>query len=111
MTTGKTNYNKLIVYTPQEILSFNTILNFNNFKTGMFMRFSNYYYSVADNSYQSMMPRYYLLDVFAEYDFKIYSLKLTLRADVKNILDKQYEVILNYPMPGRSFRAGIKYNI
>jgi outer membrane cobalamin receptor len=32
---------------------------------------------------------------------KDYRLKVT--AEVNNLLDQQYDVILNYPMPGRNF--------
>ncbi|MBO4905668.1 MAG: TonB-dependent receptor [Bacteroidaceae bacterium] len=35
---------------------------------------------------------------------------LQLRADIKNILDQQYEIIRHYPMPGRSFLISLQYN-
>ena len=37
--------------------------------------------------------------------YKKYSIKLLL--EVNNVLNQQYEVILNYPMPGRNYRFGI----
>ena len=37
--------------------------------------------------------------------------QLTLRADLVNAFDKRYEVIGRYPMPGRSYRLSIKYQI
>lgn len=37
--------------------------------------------------------------------------RLTLRADILNILDKQYEVVARYPMPGRSWRATVTYTL
>lgn len=39
---------------------------------------------------------------------KINSFKVHLSAECNNILNKQYEVVRSYPMPGRSFRFGIK---
>ena len=34
-----------------------------------------------------------------------------LRLDVKNIFNKQYEIVRFYPMPGRSWQLAIKYHI
>lgn len=35
--------------------------------------------------------------------------KLTLKAEVRNIFDKDYEHVLGYSMPGRSFYLGLRY--
>lgn len=36
---------------------------------------------------------------------------LELRGDILNLLDKQYEVVARYPMPGRSWRLTLKFNL
>ena len=36
---------------------------------------------------------------------------LELRADVKNLFDRHYEVVKNYPMPGRSWMFSLGYKI
>ena len=36
---------------------------------------------------------------------------LTGRLDVKNLFDEQYEIVRNYPMPGRSYQLTINYKI
>lgn len=36
--------------------------------------------------------------------------KLNLQVEVLNLLDKQYDIVENYPMPGRQFRASITIN-
>lgn len=33
-----------------------------------------------------------------------------VRADVKNLLDKQYEIVGHYPMPGISWQVSLKYS-
>lgn len=35
---------------------------------------------------------------------------LTLRGAIQNLLDKEYEYVQGYPMPGRSFFLGLRYN-
>ena len=29
--------------------------------------------------------------------------------DLKNVFDKQYEIVANYPMPGRNYQISINY--
>ncbi len=41
--------------------------------------------------------------------FRLGNKKLELRADLINMLDKQYEVVARYPMPGRSWQATVKF--
>lgn len=36
---------------------------------------------------------------------------LTLRGEINNLFDKDYEYVKNYPMPGRSFFLGLRYDI
>ena len=43
------------------------------------------------------------------YDFDKYG-KLTLRGEVLNLFDKNYAYIKGYPMPGRSYFVGMRYN-
>ena len=42
-------------------------------------------------------------------DFKKYG-GLTLRGEIQNLLDKEYEYVKGYPMPGRSFFIGMRYD-
>lgn len=50
---------------------------------------------------------------FAECDLsfwrtlKVGPVECTLRAAVLNLLDKQYDIVAHYPMPGRSWRVGV----
>lgn len=41
--------------------------------------------------------------------FRLRKYKIELRADLINMLDKQYEVVARYPMPGRSWQATVKF--
>lgn len=51
---------------------------------------------------------WYTSDMSAGYRFPLSGLTLTALLEVNNLLDQQYEVILNYPMPGRNFRITLK---
>lgn len=43
--------------------------------------------------------------------FPIGKSRIEARFDIKNLLDKQYEIVRLYPMPGRSYQATIKYTL
>ena len=43
-------------------------------------------------------------------DFSSYG-DLTLRGEINNLLDKNYSYVKGYPMPGRSFYLGLRYDI
>ena len=68
-----------------------------------------------ENSQYNYMQPWYTSDVQASYRFPLkrkssrQELKLSLEAN--NLLDQQYDVIANYPMPGRNFSIGIEVNL
>ena len=37
--------------------------------------------------------------------FRVFALPLTVRASVLNLTDKQYDIVMHYPMPGRSWKV------
>ena len=39
--------------------------------------------------------------------FRIKSVNLKVTAEVNNVFDQAYDVVLNYPMPMRNYRFGI----
>lgn len=49
----------------------------------------------------------FLLDVNAGYRFKTDFAKIKLSGRVENLLDKSYELVKYYPMPGRAYYVGV----
>ena len=49
------------------------------------------------------------LGLTKEFDFKRFDLRAT--AEVNNLFNQQYEVISNYPMPGRNFKLILQFDI
>lgn len=41
--------------------------------------------------------------------FRLGKSTVEVRADVRNLLDKQYEIVGSYPMPGRSWMVTVKF--
>ena len=54
---------------------------------------------------------YYELGASAYHRFHVGYGVMELRFDVKNLTDKQYEIVGAYPMPGRSYQLSINYKL
>lgn len=70
-------------------------------------------YTVPENNLQTQLPAYLIADFFASYRFcseKKFNFKFSI--EIKNILDRQYESVRSYYMPGRNiaFAAEIIFN-
>ncbi len=101
----------LLPYTPEEIVSALASYDFSKFQVGASLQHKSYIFTTIDNDLGLIIDDYTLLDVFASYKLDLFTNKLLLRVDLQNILDEQYQVFLNYPMPGRNIRGTISYEI
>ena len=54
---------------------------------------------------------WYTHDLSASYRFKLGATHLKAAIEVNNLLNQQYEVILNYPMPGRNYKLTLKFDL
>ena len=68
-----------------------------------------YYERVNRPEYQ--MPGYADQSISLQKNFKWKSCQWLLSAECLNFLDESYEVVRSFPMPGRSFRIGVKLEI
>ncbi|MCS7176475.1 MAG: TonB-dependent receptor [Candidatus Kapabacteria bacterium] len=65
-------------------------------------------WSQPDNAPESTMPPYGLLDCALSYQWPLAAATATFRVALRNAGDVRYEVIRNYPLPGRSVRAEVE---
>ncbi len=102
-------YNKQLVYIPKSSGSFGIsidseigTISINNTITGL--RYTN-----ADNT--SSLPAFTLTDVVISRKIDLGLFGILVRGVVSNLFDVDYQSVLDYPMPGRSFRIsfGVEY--
>lgn len=106
------NFDKYIIYTPQEIINSTVNLNCEPLMLQLNCEYSSHRFALPDNSYQSILPNYFILNSAIFYRIEINNnMNLRLQLELNNILDKNYQMILNYPMPGRIFRIGANIEI
>lgn len=68
-------------------------------------------YSTNENMDISRISPHHELGLAVYRDFRWRSLGGTLRADVVNLTDEQYDIVRLYPMPGRSWKISLKLDI
>lgn len=103
------HYGKQIAYTPLHSGSAalgwaNPWVNLSIHGTGTSSRWAN------NNHYDgTRVGGYWDMGVTAYRAFRLRHGGLRIRADVKNILGQQYEIVGNYPMPRRSWQMSVAY--
>ncbi|MDR0938530.1 MAG: TonB-dependent receptor [Mediterranea sp.] len=65
-------------------------------------------YALGQDIAANRLPGYSDHSLAASRDLKLGKLTATASVEVLNLLDRNYEIIKSFPMPGRSFRATIK---
>lgn len=104
----KVTYNHQIPYTPRHSGSARCALEMPWFNLSYTLitsgeRFSNQY-----NAPEYRLEGYTEHSLSAWRTFKINKCTLSLQGEILNLFDKEYEVVQNYPMPGRQFRGSIR---
>ncbi len=109
--TGGDNYGHQIPYIPVNSGSFIANAQWNAFSLNYSFIYTGERYSQKTNIQASHLEPWYTHDISAGYELKVKSDTLKLIAEVNNLANQYYDVISNFPMPGRSFRIIIRYNI
>lgn len=107
--SGSSSYNLQLAYTPEHTVSGavsyeNPWVNLSMHITGMSSRWANNeHYETTD------------IDGYAEFGLTVWKTlrlghhQIEGRVDVKNLFNKQYELVRLYPMPRRNFQISINY--
>lgn len=68
-------------------------------------------YNQQENIDYNYMPAWYTSDLSLMYRFRWVKIRCKATLEVNNLLDQQYDVILNYPMPGRNYAISMEVEI
>lgn len=104
---GKT-YKHQIAYTPRVSASGQASIESPWINVSYSLLYSGSRYALAQNIKENRLPGYTDHSLSFYRDFTTGKLNWTINAEVLNLMDKNYEIVKNFPMPGRSFRATLK---
>ena len=64
----------------------------------------------ATTTAATFLQPWYTHDISANYAFHLGKVNMKVTAEVNNLLNQQYDVVLNYPMPGRNYKLILKFD-
>ena len=108
---GDSYYRHQIPYIPWHSGSAILGLNWKSWNLNYSFIYAGERYDEQENILYNHMEPWYTSDLSLRYWFMVNSLRFTAQAEVNNLLDQQYEVIVNYPMPGRNFKLTLSVEI
>jgi vitamin B12 transporter len=108
-TENSLTYNNLIPYIPQEILFTGISVVVTDYSMSFNMHYNSFTYSLPGNEIESVIENNLTFDFYfaRKFIFKNNSFKIYFKTD--NLFNDSYQIIKNYPMPGRQMFIGIKY--
>jgi vitamin B12 transporter len=100
---------KQLIYVPMYSGQGKATVEYKHFSIGYIHTYTGYRFTSTDNT-EYLMP-FYIANVFTSYNMVVKKYAINVFAQVNNIYNEQYQVILNRPMPMVNYQAGfsIKY--
>ncbi|MDD6211052.1 MAG: TonB-dependent receptor [Bacteroidales bacterium] len=110
ITENSETYKQQIAYTPRVSGSGNAVLEMPWINFNYSFLASGSRYTLDQNIMENYLPGYrdHSLSANRSFRFGQYTTKINL--EILNILNKNYEIVKNFPMPGRSFRITLSVN-
>ncbi len=106
-----TTWNHQLPYTPRHSASAVAWIETPILNVSCNLIYSGDYYSNSYNGPQYHMPSYYELGCTLWRSFEDYRIPVTVKAECINLTNHRYELVTNYPMPGRQFRLTLSVDL
>ena len=104
-------YEHQIPYIPWHSGSAIVGLSYRNWDVNYSFIYAGERYDEQENILYNHMEPWYTSDFSLRYKWRVESLLVTAQLEVNNLLDQDYEVITNYPMPGRNYAITLSVEI
>jgi iron complex outermembrane receptor protein len=99
----------MLPYVPQEIITANLFYEIGNVDASVSSRYNSFRFATRGESPYAFLRSFVQLDINIGYDLTFSEEKvLGLSIFADNILGESYQLITNYPMPGRLFGLGLE---
>jgi vitamin B12 transporter len=100
--------NKQLTYTPRYTAQSAFLIKYKNTQISLNNTYTGYRFTSTDNS--KWLNPYNVLNFKLSYNLKFKNFSSELFTNVNNVLNKNYMIILNRPMPLRNYEIGITIN-
>jgi len=99
---------RLLVYAPEEIFNGIADLHLGRYGIGASWQYVGHRFTLATNDPASALPHYLLVGANLSGRWDLGSIGIAARLEGSNIFGAEYQVVRNYPMPGRTFRMKVE---
>lgn len=110
-TEGAQTSGSMLPYVPNHTFSCMLVSRYDQFKFGMMMTSIGERYAILGGFPESTLQSIILINPHTEYTMKAWNGILRLRVEIRNLLDSEYQMILNFPLPGRSYVFLLEYEL
>jgi outer membrane cobalamin receptor len=104
-------YNDQIPYIPWHSGSAIVGLTYRSWQLNYSFIYAGERYDEQENILYNHVEPWYTSDLSLRYQCTWHRVLYTMMLEVNNVLDQQYEVIVNYPMPGRNYAVTLSVEI
>jgi outer membrane receptor protein involved in Fe transport len=104
-------YGSQIPYTPYYSSSNGLNVTWKGYGFSSNVLISGFRFSLNENNYANLLPGFVDLNLGLSKKFIVKSNAFFIDLKVQNLLNKNYQVIRSFPMPGRYYQLRIKYTI
>ncbi|RZK42292.1 MAG: TonB-dependent receptor [Pedobacter sp.] len=108
-SVSEESYKHQIPYIPTHSGSLLAKVDFKNFKFNYSFIYTGARYNQKANIIYNYMEPWYTHDTAIGYELPLKKSTLNINAEVNNLLNQYYDVIPNFPMPGRNYRLTLSY--
>jgi outer membrane receptor protein involved in Fe transport len=103
-------YKNDIPYTPRHSGSGLVSLQYRAWGGGYSVLFSSTRYTLGENNPYNQLDGWGTQDAFITWTKAMKTCRVQIKAAVDNVMNKQYDVVRYFPMPGRSFKISLQLN-
>jgi vitamin B12 transporter len=111
LSQGQVSYKRQLPYTPKHSGSILGAAAYKEFSLNYSFIYTGERYNQKANIAVNYIEPWYTHDLALHYLLKLKSREIRLSMEVNNLLNQYYDVVANFPMPGRSYRFSINYRI
>jgi vitamin B12 transporter len=106
----ETSYKNFLPYTPEHSGSGIFSATYKKWTAGYNLLFSGMRYSQKENHPTNELKAWGVQDIFVAKTINYKQYNVQVKAGVNNITNQAYDIVRNYPMPGRTFKVSVTVN-
>ena len=100
---------KEMQYVPRHLLKGHFALAYGPLVCSLDYQVTGKRFTTGDNDAHYVLEPFQTTTFSAGYTLQRKNHRLTLRFQLMNLMNEQYQLVRNYPMPGRSYHVGLQY--